>query len=111
MSGHTPGPWYFGDGYIRSSHGGFKERANRIAKPCIAFKDSATYMANAYLIAAAPETAAELERARETIAELVGALKGARRELRECSVECTGEDYNNPAMNDLIARAETSHAD
>lgn len=56
MSEHTPGPWYFGDGYIRrASKGKFRERADRIAQPSLTFKDSITYMANGNLIAASPD--------------------------------------------------------
>jgi len=47
--------------------------------------------ANAHLIAAAPE--------------LYDALVDARKQLEECTQEFMGEDYNDPVINAVLAKA------
>ncbi len=43
----------------------------------------------------------------ETInAELLEALEAALAELHECAMELTGEPYNNPETNNIIANAK-----
>lgn len=37
--------------------------------------------------------------------DLLEALEAARTELDECSLELTGENYNSPKLNALIAKA------
>lgn len=77
MSGHTPGPWK-----VRSNrgtipaHGIYGPDGRIIIGMCSGFSlpDTPETIANVELIAAAPETAAALERAKADIAELVAAL-------------------------------------
>lgn len=42
----------------------------------------------------------------DMVTELVEALLEARKELQECSIELTGEDYNSPQINAAIAKAK-----
>jgi hypothetical protein len=90
MSGHTPGPWYVGaqnDGlYIidrQPSPSNDDPRHDAdvelVATPFAA--RGATVEANARLIAAAPETAAERDRLRVENAELLEALKDVMERL------------------------------
>lgn len=51
-------------------------------------------LADARLIAAAPD--------------MLAALKAAREELEQYEQDATGEGYNNPQLNDVISRAEGS---
>lgn len=73
MSGHTPGPWWYqekSDAYTHIVRSGESRFLCQLAQDT-----SGEAEANARLIAAAPETAAELERVREINAELVEALR------------------------------------
>ena len=93
---HTPGPWKFeeltaqdGDGYILTEgdevvivhHGGAYSKGLQ--------RDEV--LANARLIAAAPD--------------LLEALEDAREELEWYETELAGECYNNPKLNAAIAKA------
>lgn len=86
MAKHSPGPWeVFQSGrdealYVASKQGNV-----------VAFMGPEDEDENADLIAAAPE--------------LLAALIAARRELRVYHQELDGEDYNNPSMNAVIAKA------
>ena len=39
------------------------------------------------------------------VGDMLGALLECRKELEECEAELSGEGYNNPTLNDIIARA------
>ena len=72
---HTPGPWWLDDDHNVAAGSG--DTYKTIADPrCMeAEGNEAEIDANARLIAAAPETAAERDRLRESNAELRAALK------------------------------------
>lgn len=77
---HTKGPWAFeelaakdGDGYVLTTEGNRVEIAHHGGAYSMGLP-RAEVLANARLIAAAPETAAERDRLREVNAELLDAL-------------------------------------
>lgn len=77
---HTPGPWYV-------DHDRVTVRAEMLAKPvqiAACGTPTSTYaQANARLVAAAPETAAERDRLREVNRELVAAMEATLASMRE----------------------------
>lgn len=78
MSKHTPGPWFLSPNgrSINTAPGRDGFCVAEISDANIHFDDfPEEYRANAALIAAAPETAAERDRLREVNAELLAALK------------------------------------
>lgn len=86
---HTPGPWYFG---IPSGTGNpFVQRGRSGGFTVVAF-DVESAIADARLIAAAPE--------------LLEALKSAREELEQIAMAEIGEPYNNLQINAAITKAE-----
>lgn len=46
------------------------------------------------------------DRLQDVNTELLAALEAARGELQEVTMELHGEDYNNPTMNAIIAKAK-----
>ena len=87
MNKHTPGPWHLGevrhanitphgnDGIIRN------DEHDPVAIVNFAGYSKRTAFANAHLIAAAPETAAERDRLRELNSSLLAMLKEVRKHL------------------------------
>ncbi len=81
-SKHTPGPWHVSpEGFISTTENGylpirtpFRERAFGPNADDPSHEDSAIAEANAHLIAAAPETAAERDSLKAINAELLAAL-------------------------------------
>lgn len=76
MTQHTPGPWY---AILQQPHGDFEirdcERDQQGRLIGQAFWQAGKTEANARLMAAAPETAAERDRLREINADLLAALE------------------------------------
>jgi len=77
---HTPGPWFVmgidGNGDIQvSGHPFYIGHSDPLYHCIVTGNNEAERKANAALIAAAPETAAERDRLREVNAELVAALE------------------------------------
>lgn len=83
----TPGPWH-----TRLGMRTIQVTAGEYVWP-IGYKEDA--VANADLIAAAPDMYAALETA-------YAALVAARHELEELALEFSGEDYNSPRLNAAI---------
>ena len=115
MSGHTPtpGPWTQGGIANPDSDNpttwiyGPRAAPDHQSGPCVA-KD--VRLADAPTICAAPATAAELERANTTIAELVEAMNAAKPILQNFA-ETDETERIYIKFCDALARAETSHAD
>lgn len=120
---HTPGPWQqggFGTIYgpgITPNTGPQLETATCVCKvePTnghMRFVDSEQAKANARLIAAAPETAAERDRLKEINKELLDLAKEALNQLEEmdfsCSANWNGSLKTNVSLllNAAIAKAE-----
>lgn len=119
MSGHTPGPWSATYGHlIRVSP------TNNPSTICGVHRrglhsgnyDEAEVFANARLIAAAPDTAAERDRLKEINDDLLAACKSVREWLMEPFTAADADDENlSPAfrkalrkVNAAIAKAEGS---
>ena len=113
MSKHTPGPWHFdGDVIIYASnlHKVDHKRigvSSRIVAYMHAFQmragDEDELQANAKLIAAAPETAAERDRLKELNAELLAALKA----LYEATPDNEGGELGRACIKARAAITET----
>lgn len=83
---HTPGPWFVmgidgnGDTQV-SGHPFYIGHSDPLYHCIVTGNNEAERKANAALIAAAPETAAERDRLRQVNAELLVALKGIIRQI------------------------------
>lgn len=110
MSNHTPGPWHYGGienvyAYHQGPHGFLHSRVVALVPAAELEGGEDERRANARLIAAAPETAAERDRLREVNAELLAAIKGLLKAVKNASV------YEDGALDvihaaDIIAKAE-----
>jgi hypothetical protein len=110
MSGHTPGPWLiqqgdeWADGIV-TLHGHNEDGTPMYWTVASYNRRRDEAEANARLIAAAPETAAERDRLREVNAELVAALEQIAHRAHKHAV-CTQVQYS---LGD-IARAAIAKA-
>lgn len=110
MTEHTPGPWQLesrGDGTYDLWHKGTFAGIDwgRGAPDRLEPDDVQTFEANARLIAAAPETAAERDRLREINAELLAALESLLQQVFEYggAGERLGADFEK-VWNDNVGK-------
>ncbi len=75
MTKHTPGPWHIGVCTAYNKWDVYGELGELVAVADAVFTNLATAQANASLIVAAPETAAERDRLKASNAELLEALR------------------------------------
>jgi hypothetical protein len=109
MSEHAPGPWHYGGftniyAYHQGPHGFLHSRVVSLVPAAELEGGEDERRANARLIAAAPETAAERDRLREVNAELLAALKTLREGL---TIACGQEA---PYIKWLLSEADPAIA-
>ncbi len=120
MSGHTPGPWRIGRNnplIILAPDG--KNPPWHVAKAFTECQNDETSEANARLIAAAPETAAELERLkavnerdRSKVADCIQAVRDAIRRREWLRLGRGSYEYDDDRWRDEFTQAieEIAHA-
>lgn len=106
MTEHTPGPWTVR--LAGSQSGSTREIAQKQSRefphPITVARMVSGTKDDARLIAAAPETAAERDRLRETVAELATAADDIAAELTDLMSDCWGKaNYDTPAQQKLAA--------